>query len=272
MILVTGASGQLGSSILRHLQELGVEAVGGSRTPDEAGRSIDFDDPDSLNFRDFSTVVLVSAGYAEDDVVVARHRNVLQAASRDGVKHVIYTSLVSQGDHLAFALAHRVTEQMVRESGLDWTILRNGLYAELIGGLMSWEGDAILSPFGSGAVSAPTREELAIAAAIVAAQPGNHASRCYDLTGPAFTVDEIAVQLNVSVTELTLAEYRNRLLATQALLPFQPPMLASIATSIRHGLLSEHSGDLAGLLGRDPSPGLATAADAATQSRKSSDG
>ncbi|TCZ54253.1 NmrA family transcriptional regulator, partial [Klebsiella grimontii] len=130
MIMVTGAHGLLASLTLQELAERGVAAVGGTRTPGPGQRHVDFDDPSSLDLSGVRTLVLVSAGYAEDDRVVARHRAVLDAAVRDGVDHVVYTSLTTAGDHLGFALAHRVTERMLVDSGLGWTILRNGLYAE----------------------------------------------------------------------------------------------------------------------------------------------
>lgn len=267
MILVTGTSGRLGSLILHHLHRRAVPAVGGSRTPGPGGLRLDFDDPGSLHLPHVDTLVLVSAGYGEDDVVIARHRRMLDAARRDGVAHVIYTSLVTEGEHVGFALAHRATERMVRGSGMAWTILRNGLYAELIGALLMWEHDAILSPFAQGHVAAPTRDDLAQAAALVAAEPGAHAGRTHDLTGPAFTATGIAHALDAPVTELSLSDYRTRLLQTPGLLPFQPPMLAGIATSVRHGFLANDHPDLACLLGRPPVFGLRTAIDAAVDNR-----
>lgn len=269
MILVTGANGHLGSRILHHIRELGADVRGGSRTPDADGMLIDFDRPSTLDLRGVSTLVLVSAGYAEDDSVVARHGNVLDAAKRDGVNHVIYTSLAAEGDHLAFALAHRATERMIMESGIGWTILRNGLYAELIGGLVIWDEERILSPFGSGAVAAATRENLAEAAARVAVAAHQHIGRTYDLTGPAFTLADVALRLGAPVVEISLADYRDRLLATPGLFAFQPPMLASIATSIRHGFLATHHPDLGELLARNPDSGIEAAVIAAEENRGS---
>lgn len=259
MILVTGAGGQLAAAILTHLADLGADAIGGSRAPGPGDRPMDFDVPQGLDLREVRTLVLVSAGYAEDDVVVARHRAVLEAARRDGVEHVIYTSLVGQGDHLGFALAHRATERMLRDSGMEWTILRNGLYAELIGDLLTWHDDVLDSPFGSGAVAAPARDDLARAAAVVAAGPEQHRERIYELTGPPFTAADIGQALAVPVSELTVGEYRKRVLGAAGLLPFQPPMLVSIATSIRHGFLSRHHPDLGELLGHPPTAGLQAA-------------
>lgn len=263
MILVTGASGQLASRIIAHLRETGADVIGGSRSASGGGRVMDFDAPSNLDLAGIETLVLVSAGYAEDDVVLGRHRAVLEAARRDGVGHVAYTSLVGAGDHLGFALAHRATEQLLRASGMDWTILCNGLYAELIGALSAWEGASLMSPFGQGLVAAPTRDDLALAAARVAVDPTRHHGRTYELTGPGFTVGEVARHLDATVEDETLGAYRERLLAMPGLLPFQPPMLVSIATSVRHGFLAQHGPDLAELLCRDPHNGVVTAADSA---------
>lgn len=267
MIMVTGANGQLASLTLQELAERGAPAVGGSRSPVDGQRRLDFDDPATLDLTGVSTLVLVSAGYAEDDQVVARHRAVLDAAGRDGVAHVVYTSLTGDGDHLGFALAHRATEQMVKASGLVWTILRNGLYAELFGALLTWTPDGLESAFDKGALSAVARADLAAVAAIVASNPTAHAGKTYDLVGEPITVTGVAERLGVAHRAIGLGEYRERLLTGGTLLPFQPPMLASIASSVRHGFLSNTSPDLVQLLGRPLTDPLTVAADTAAAMR-----
>ncbi|WP_229397788.1 NAD(P)H-binding protein [Micromonospora okii] len=267
MIMVTGANGQLASRTLAELAERGVPALGGSRTPTDAQRHLDFDDPATLDLTGVSTLLLVSAGYAEDDQVVARHRTVLDAARRDGVTHVVYTSLTGAGDHLGFAPAHRATERMVRGSGLAWTVLRNGLYAELFGALLTWTPDGLESAFGTGALAAVARADLAAAAAVVAGEPTAHAGRVYDLVGDPITAGDVAERLGVPHRTIGLGEYRSRLLGDANLLPFQPPMLASIATGVRHGFLDDTGPDLARLLGRPLTDPLTVAADAAAAAR-----
>ncbi|MEV6374860.1 NAD(P)H-binding protein [Micromonospora musae] len=267
MIMVTGANGQLASLTLQELAERKVPALGGSRTPAEGQRRLDFDDPATLDLTGVSALVLVSAGYAEDDLVTARHCAVLEAALRDGVAHVVYTSLTGDGDHLGFALAHRATEQMIKASGLGWTILRNGLYAELFGALLIWATDGLESAFGDGALSAVARTDLAAAAAIVASNPSVHSGRTYDLVGEPITATDVADRLGVAHRTITLAEYRARLLADDVLLPFQPPMLSSIATSVRHGFLSSTGPDLGQLLDRPLTDPLTVAMDTAVAMR-----
>lgn len=254
MILVTGASGQLGHAIVESLAAANVHAIAGTRRP--AGRAdarhIDFDDPESLDFKGVETLVIVSAGYAEDDVVITRHDNAIAAAERDGVEHIVYTSLATGGDHLAFALAHRWTERRIQASALRWTILRNGIYAELFGSLLTPEGGAITAPFGAGALAAVTRADLAEAAANVARRPGDHVGRIYDLGGEQpVTTAEMAAEAGLTYTPARL-DHRRSVLDASDLQPFQPAMLMSIYSTVGSGFLAETGGDLRALLGRAP--------------------
>ena len=266
MILVTGATGQLGSAILETLLRRGVTAIGSSRQERPGLRRIDLDDPSTVSFAGVDTLVLVSAGEAEDDVVVARHEAALAAAERDGVGHVVYTSVTAAGDHLAFALAHRWTERRLARGAVRWTVLRNGLYADLFGSLLTWSGPRLVATFGEGALAAVAREDLADVAATVAAAPGEHEGRTYDLVGPGITAADVAGWLGVPLDDLGLAE-RRASYGAAGLKPFQPAMLMSIHSAVRHGFLGEPSGDLAALLGREPidTVGVAAAAALATQ-------
>lgn len=267
MIMVTGANGQLARLILQELANRGVPAIGGSRSPREAQRRLDFDDPASLDFVGTSTLVLVSAGYAEDDQVIARHRSVIEAAIRDGVNHVVYTSLTGTGDHLSFALAHRATENLIKGSGLTWTILRNGLYAELFGSLLTWRADGLESAFGDGKLTAVTRSDLAVAAAVVASNSASYAGRTLELLGSPISAKDVGEYLEVTHSTITLGEYRSQLLNDESLLSFQPPMLLSIASSLRHGMLESYSGDLEEILGRPSVDVLKVASDTVASMR-----
>lgn len=265
MILVTGASGKLGSSIVDSLKQAGAPVIRGTRNP-VAGtndRLVDFDIPATLDFTDIDTLVLVSAGYAEDDVVVARHERVVAAAERDAVQHIIYTSLADGGDHLGFALAHRWTERRLKKSNIPWTILRNGLYAELIGQLLASDNGTITAPFGNGRVAAIARQDLAEAGSAVARDPLPHTGKTYNLVGAeAFSAQDVADAIGASYQPCTLEQLRQRL-DNSGLLPFQPAMLLSIHTAIGHGFLDESSNDITSLLGQAPRNALAVATAAA---------
>ncbi|MGV9264223.1 NAD(P)H-binding protein [Kitasatospora sp. NPDC003701] len=277
MLLVTGVNGGLGSLVLERLAALpgGLDGVLiGSRTPEKAPalgvpvRTVDFDRPQTLPdaFAGVRTLLLISAGYGEDDVVIARHRAAIEAAERAGVEQVIYTSLSGDGDHLAYALAHRWTERRLRESTtLRWTILRNGLYAELLGALATPDGDGVITaPLGDGRLAAVARADLAEVAVTVALAPAEHAGRVYELVGEqAVGGADVAAALSraggktVEYRPGTLAEARAAVAASGAQ-AFQVPMVAGTYSAIANGFLAGpgKAGDLAALLGRAPRPAL----------------
>ncbi|GAB2824423.1 SDR family oxidoreductase [Actinocorallia aurea] len=276
MILVTGVSGALGGLVHRGLGALGgVKALAASRSG-AADRRLDFDDPGTLSaaFAGVDVLVFVSAGYAEDDVVFARHGAVADAATRAGVRHVVYTSLVGAADRLSIALPHRWTERRLAEAPFGVTVLRNGLYAELAA---DWATGAAASAaatgeftaaLGTGRVRLAAREDLAEAAVRVAADaaadlaagvPVRHAGRTYELDGPepiggtdlAGLLAE-ALGRPVAYRSLSTAELRASLAGTP-LLPYQVGHTVSMFNTIRSGMLESSSpGDLAALLGRAP--------------------
>lgn len=243
MILVTGASGNLAKRITELAQANGHEILTASRSG-EADRMMDFDRPESLDFSGVETLLLTSAGYAEDDVVIARHGAVIAAARAQGVRQVIYTSFSAASDHLGFALAHRWTERALRDSGLDWTILRNGLYAELVGALAAPRAGTISAPFGSGPIAAVARDDLAQAAVAVLADPARHAGRIYELSGnTAFSLPELARAIGVDYAPVSF-EAQRAALAAAPLLPFQSPMLMSLYGAASAGFLASETTDL----------------------------
>ena len=265
--MVTGASGRFSSAVLAELRARGIPAVGGSRTPSAEQRHVDFSIPDSLDFTGVNTLLLVSAGAQEDDRQIAFNRAAVEVAARDGVSHLVYTSLTGAGDHLSMALPHRVTERIIMASGMTWTILRNGVYAEILGAPLSWERQQeeparIVSPLGDGAVAAVARRDLACAAASVLSDPGGHKERVYELVGSrAVSAADVAGRLGCEVRDIGLGEYR-QLLAGGGMPVFRQFLMLSIASVIRHGFLAGTGDDLPSLLGGAPTDPLAVAAEA----------
>ena len=265
MIMVTGASGRFSSAVLAELRARGIPAVGGSRTPSAGQRHVDFSAPDSLDFNGVDTLLLVSAGAQEDDRQIAFNRVAVEVAERDGVSHLVYTSLTGAGDHLSMALPHRVTERIIMASGMTWTILRNGVYAEILAAPLSWEkqGEAlrIVSPLGDGAIAAVARRDLARAAASVLSDPGGHKERVYELVGSrAVSAADVAGRLGCEARNIGLGEYR-QLLAENGMQAFRQSLMLSISSVIRHGFLARTGDDLPYLLGREPTDPLSVAAE-----------
>ena len=200
MIIVTGASGQLGRAIVQKLAlRVPASQVGVSvRDPAKAGdlaalgvrvRRGDFSDPASLSdtFEGASQVLIVSSNAsASGGDPLAQHRAAIEAARAAGAKRIVYTSHMAASHSSLFPpmLDHAATEEMLDQSGLAWTSLRNGFYAS--SGLM-FMGDAlktgILEVPADGKVSWTAHADLAEAAAILLADEGRYEGPTPALTG-----------------------------------------------------------------------------------------
>jgi uncharacterized protein YbjT (DUF2867 family) len=122
------------------------------------------------------------------------HRTFITAAAQAGVKHIVYTSFFGAGPDALFTLGrdHADAEEAIRDSGMQYTFLRDNFYADLLP-FFADESGVIRGPAGDGRVSAVARADVADAAAAVLRQPAHHAAAVYELTGPeALTLDEVA--------------------------------------------------------------------------------
>ena len=144
MIVITGATGALNGATVDHLlarlpaHEIAVAVRDVSRARRFADLGInvrrgDYADPDSLPgaFEGADQLLLVSSNDPHADTV-ALHRNAVEAAVSVGVCRILYTSHQGAALDTPFApgRVHAETEQILAESGLPWTSLRNGFYAD----------------------------------------------------------------------------------------------------------------------------------------------
>lgn len=199
-LLITGASGHLG----RRVMELLIEAQAGSivaatRTPEKLVafsqrgvivRQADFNDPDSLveAFTGVDRLLLISTdALGEPGLRLKQHCAAVKAAEEAGVRHVVYTSLLNPGPESAvlFAPDHYGTEMALVESKLNWTVLRNNIYAEVILASLARaiEMGQLFSAAGDGKIAYVTREDCARAAAAALASSFN-GRQTLDITGP----------------------------------------------------------------------------------------
>lgn len=210
MIVVSGASGQLGRRVVELLLErvdaAGVVAL--SRTPERIAdlgvptRPADFDQPDGLAraFDGADRLLLISTDELRPGYRIRQHRNAVQAAVQAGVGHVLYTSIVRAGepDHPAFvAVDHRDTEAAIAAAGLPSTILRENIYTDLMVFSVpaAVAGGVLVDNNGDGATGYVTREDIAAVAAAVLAG-GGHTGEVLDVTGPeAITHADLAAIL-----------------------------------------------------------------------------
>ena len=142
MIVVTGATGQLGRLVITELlgRVPASEIVAATRHPENAAdlseigvtvRSCDYDDPATLAdaFEADDRVLLISS----NDFVnsISQHTAVVEAAGTSDVSLLAYTSLHNAAQsRLIVAQPHRATEPVIRQSGVPYTLLRNNLYSE----------------------------------------------------------------------------------------------------------------------------------------------
>lgn len=189
MIVVTGASGKLGHAIVKSLL-LSVSAeqiVASVRNSDKAGDlkalgvrivQADYEDSDSLRraFTGAEQVLVVSSNAAaHGGDPLAQHSNVIAAAKEAGVGRLVYTSHMAASATSAFPPmhTHHATEQMLRDSGMAWTALRDGYYASSIVAMLREGIEAGVLAFPEdGKVSWTAHADLAEAAAAVLTQPG----------------------------------------------------------------------------------------------------
>ena len=277
MILVTGTSGGLGGLVLEGLSAVdGLDVVAGTRSGDgTTARRIDFDDPATLaeGFKGVDVLVFISAGYAEDDVVLARHGAVADAGTAAGVRHVIYTSLAGSGDLMTLALPHRWTEARLAAAPFDVTILRNGLYVELPAGVAAAQATSaaatgvFAAAFGDGRVSVVAKDDLADVAIRVAAETqrdlgadgrSRHADKTYELEGiTAIGGQDIAAVLTtalgrtVEYQTVSLSDTR-KALAGSGLEPYQITHTISLFSNANAGVLEARDTDLTSLLPTKP--------------------
>ena len=204
MILVTGATGLFGSKAIEHLLKKGInpsEITALARDEKKAvglmekGIQIklgDYTDHYSLMkaFEGVDTLLLVSSNdRSAVENRTKQHINAIKAARKTGVGHIVYTSFVRKPGYEGSAIAefqdsHVRTENFLKDSNIDYTVLQNGIYIEMIPpfvGAKVAETGSIVFPAGDGKASWVLREELAEAAAHVLTSKG-HKDKTYALT------------------------------------------------------------------------------------------
>jgi NAD(P)H dehydrogenase (quinone) len=280
MILVTGATGQYGTKVLEHLLQKGVAAPHLAALVRDAakGQSLheqgielrvgDYSDVDALvqAFQGIDTLLLVSSndqGAVENRT--AHHLNVIQAAKAAQVKQLVYTSFVTKPAFqdsaiAAFLTSHAQTEQVLKDSGLTYTILQHGIYLEMIplfAGAQVAETGTMLFPAQDGKASWVLRAELAEAAAQVLTTQG-HENQTYVLANAESTsFQDIAQDLSgllgkdIRYQSPPVEEFQAIL--TQGGIPQgYSAVLTMWARAVAQGMLEVEDSTLASFLGRKP--------------------
>ena len=266
-VVVTGVTGGLGGRVARRLAERGVGqrlvARDPGRAPELAGAEVaagSYDDRDSLRraFAGAHTLFMVSA--SEDPDRLRLHANVVGAATDAGVERVVYTSFFGAAPDCSFTFGrdHWHTEELIKGSGLRFTMLRDNLYLDFLPLMVGADG-VIRGPAADGRVAAVARDDIAdVAAAVLLADGDRHDGPSYDLTGPeALTMAEVAQRLSelagrsISYHPETLEEaYASR--ASYGAPDWEVDGWVTTYVAIANGELEAVGGDVAAVAGHPP--------------------
>lgn len=275
-ILVTGASGQLGQSALRHLLDTykvpAGNIVAASRDTGKLAalaalgvelRKVDFDDASSLDtaFAGVDTALIISTdALAVPGQRLKQHQAAVAAAVKAGVKHIAYTSMQNPDKSLVtFAPDHLGTEEAIKTSGIPYTILRNAWYNDNY--LHSMPGNLEhgqwYTAMADGRVPNVSRDDCgrAVAAALV---KGKGENRIYSITGTeSLNADELAAIIfditgkPLSVIKVSPTDLQEGI-ESAGLPGFVAEMLASADANIAAGNFDEVTADYETLTGEKP--------------------
>jgi NAD(P)H dehydrogenase (quinone) len=208
-MLITGATGQLGTSTIKFLlQRTAANNIAAMirdvTKSDELKpwgvdvRTADYDNPDALAraFKGVDKLMLISGS----DVVrrLQQHKNVVDAATKAGISHIIYTSIFRSNERNSsirtIVGSHAETEDYIKKSGLNYTIMLNTLYADM---LPMFFGDGVFEtgiflPAGNGKASYASRRDMAEAAACILTSEGHENKEYIIANTKNYSMDELA--------------------------------------------------------------------------------
>ena len=194
-LAITGSSGNIGGMVARHLNTRGLPLILPLRNPAKAtdlpnceARRFAYGDLELAKQVLNGVDVLFMVSAAESPMREQEHLTLVQAASEAGVKHIVYLSFAQAALDSTFTLArtHAVTENVIRQTNMRYTFLRDNFYSEMMATIANTDG-IIAGPANDGRVACVSQRDVAQAAANVIADIacGNHChdNQTYTLTG-----------------------------------------------------------------------------------------
>lgn len=268
MIVITGATGNLGQHVIASLLESVPAAtiIAAVRNPAKAAklaalgvqvRQADYNDGASLDvaFKGATKILLISS--SEVGQRAQQHQNVIDAARRAGVALLAYTSVLrADTSPLGLAAEHVITEAAIRASGLPYTFLRNGWYLENHTEHLApvLEHGIVLGAAQNGRFSSAARLDYAAAASAVLTSAQPHA--VYELAGDqGFTLAEYAAEVArqsgeaIVYKDLPQADFKAALVSVGVPEGFADLLADSDAGAAKGGL-EDNGKQLSALIGR----------------------
>ena len=273
MIVITGASGQLGRLVIQSLlaKVPASQIVAAVRNPERASdlaalgvqiRKADYTDPASLDaaFQGAEKVLLISSSEVGQREV--QHRNVIDAVKKAGVSLLAYTSLLHvDTSPLGLAGEHAATEAYLGQSGVPFVLLRNGWYTEnyLASIPPALQHGAFIGSAGEGRIASAARADYAEAAAVALTTP-DQSGKVYELAGDeSYTLAEFAAELSrlsgkqIPYVNLPESEFKAALVGAGLPEPLAGLLADSDAGASKGGLFDDKR-QLSALIGRPTTP------------------
>ncbi len=205
-ILVTGATGTVGTEVVKQLAKHGFKVRAGCHTS-EKGEKIKSDNVELVNL-DFSkpeTFALALGGVEKvfllmpvSDKMVEMTSQFLSAAKSAGVKHIVKLSAFGADHDVNSTIIrwHSGTEKLLQESGIPYTSVRPNFFMQnfltMYGDTIRSDPSAIYAPCGQGKVSFIDARDIA-AFVVKCLESRGHENKSYNITGlEALTFTDVA--------------------------------------------------------------------------------
>ncbi|MCX2494456.1 SDR family oxidoreductase [Pedobacter sp. PF22-3] len=274
MILVTGATGNLGGATINALLKVGIAAkeIAALVRNEEKGAAFksngiqvkvgDYDDFESLiaAFEDVDKLLLISSS-SDIKHRFNQHKNVIDAAKKSGVSHIIYTGFdmknLVQSTMADDVIYHAYTADYLKQATVPYTLMNNTLYADLIP-IIAGENildNGISIPAGDGKVPFLPISEMADALAGVVTTPGHENQEYIIAAETAISFAEIADIISalsgkkIAYHQAVLGVYIEQLVK-QGISESDAAYMARFAGAIAKGEFETNKSDVEKILGR----------------------
>lgn len=269
MIAVTGATGQLGQLVIKHLlnkvepQQIvalvrNIEKAASLTSLGVQVRQADYSKPETLESALDGVAKLLLISSSEVGQRATQHKNVIDAAKKAGVELLAYTSLLhADTSPLALAEEHVVTEAYLKQADVPHVLLRNGWYTEnyLASVAPALANGGFIGCAQDGKISSAAREDYAEAAAAVLTSEAEQSGKVYELPGDeAYTLSELSALISkksgkaITYINMEEADFAKALEGAGLPAPFAA-VLANSDTGASQGALYDDSKTLSALIG-----------------------
>jgi uncharacterized protein YbjT (DUF2867 family) len=268
MILVTGASGNVGGAVLKELLAAGAPVRGMYRSKEDASKAPEGANPVIADFADRASLECALQGIDRVYLVcspipqlVELESNMVEACQENGVRHLVLNSALGADTYdKSFPAWHRKVEHRVHASGIPATILRPESFMQNIPAFfadtINSQG-AFYAACGNADLGFVDVRDIAAVAAKILTSEG-HSSKTYTLTGPeALSYTQVAEKLSsllgrpVKYVALTQEQLR-RSMREMGMPAWQVEALADLQAYYTDGAGGKVTNDVRDVLGREP--------------------